>query len=249
MNLNVNKWRYQTSIPWSLGEKFLQFKSTSTCAHDHLRPDVAHLRLRVREEGGGQRGHVRASGPGRGAALDPQGLRVTLYAPSPTISLCRHAEQGCGVEAKKSPVAAKGPAHERAAIVDETRENSTGGDCGAVRGGGGVSLRARDRGLGHGHGDSSQHSTQAYNFFLPFTSTIAGTRPRCRVTATTTSSAASPALEDIKSTIVIRIYSCNVPQDRVMGGRECSDIISLCSRVKSRDLSGHNAQYLSLITS
>ena len=96
----------------------------------------------------------------------------TLYAPSPTLSLCRHAEQGCGVEAKKSPVAAKGPAHERAAIVDETRENSTGGDCGAVRGGGGVSLRARDRGLGHGHGDSSQHSTQAYNFFLPFTSTL-----------------------------------------------------------------------------
>ena len=69
--------------------------------------------------------------------------------------------------------------------------------------------------------------TQAYNFFLPFTSTIAGTRPRCRVTATTTNSVASPALEDIKSTIVIRIYSCNVPQDRVMGCRECRDIILL----------------------
>ena len=117
----------------SLGEKFLHFKTTSTCALDHLRPDVAHLRLRVREEGGGQRGHVRAPGPGRGAALDPQGLRVTLYAPSPTLSLCRHAEQGCGVEAKKSPVAAKKPAYKRAAIVDETRENSTGGDYGTRR--------------------------------------------------------------------------------------------------------------------
>ena len=117
----------------SLGEKFLHFKTTSTCALDHLRPDVAHLRLRVREEGGGQRGQVRAPGPGRGAALDPQGLRVTLYAPSPTISLCRHAEQGCGVEAKKSPVAAKKPAYKRAAIVDETRDKSTGGDCGTWR--------------------------------------------------------------------------------------------------------------------
>ena len=38
-----------------------------------------------------------------------------------------------------------------------------------------------------------------------YTSTTAGTRPGCRVTATTTRSAASPALEDIKSTIVIRI--------------------------------------------
>ena len=117
----------------SLGEKFLHFKTTSTCALDHLRPDVAHLRLRVREEGGGQRGQVRAPGPGRGAALHHRGLRVTLYAPSPTLSLCRHAEQGCGVAAKKSPVAAKKPAYKRAAIVDETRDNSTGGDYGMRR--------------------------------------------------------------------------------------------------------------------
>ena len=38
-----------------------------------------------------------------------------------------------------------------------------------------------------------------------YTSTTAGTRPGCRVTATTTCSAASPALEDIKTIIVIRI--------------------------------------------
>ena len=120
-----------------------------------------------------------------------------------------------------------------------------------VRGGGGASLRAQDQGLGHGHGGLfTTLNTQAKFYSSFFTSTTAGTRPGSRVTATTTSSAASPhSLEDIKSTIVISIYSCNVPQDRIMGGRECSDIISLCSRVKSRDLSGHNAQYLSLITS
>ena len=220
-------------------ENVFTFQININLSASHLRPDDPQ---RVREEGG-LRGPRRAPGPGRGAALHRLGLWVNLYVPAPRISLCRHAEQGCGVAAKKSPGGGQVAGVSNATIVDETSLLGVT----TVRGGGGASLRARDREQGRGHGDSSQHSTQAYNFFLPFTSTIAGTRPRCRVTATTTNSVASPALEDIKSTIVIRIYLCNVPQDRVMGGRECSDIISLCSRVKSRDLSGHNGQYLSLI--
>ena len=63
----------------------------------------------------------------------PVDLRVNLLRPAPTLSLCRHAEQGCGVAAKKSPVAAKKPAYKRAAIVDETRDKSTGGDYGTRR--------------------------------------------------------------------------------------------------------------------
>ena len=78
----------------------------------------------------------------------------------------------------------------------------------AVRGGGGASLRAQDRGLGHGLGGLfTTLNTQAKFYFNSsfYTSTTAGTRPGCRVTATTTCSAASPALEDIKTIIVIRI--------------------------------------------
>jgi len=97
--------------------KVFTFQNNTNLSASHLRPDDPQ---RVREEGGGLRGLVRAPGPGRGAALHRLGLRVTLYAPSPRLSLCRHAEQGCGVAAKKLPVAAKKPAHKRAAIVDET---------------------------------------------------------------------------------------------------------------------------------
>jgi len=78
----------------------------------------------------------------------------------------------------------------------------------AVRGGGGASLRARDRGLGHGLGGlfTTLNIQAKFYFYSSFyTSTTAGTRPGSRVTATSTSSAASPALEDIKTIIVIRI--------------------------------------------
>ena len=81
---------------------------------------------------------------------------MNLYVPAPRISLCRHAEPGCGVAAKKSQVASSGQEAgvSNATIVDETSLLGVT----TVRGGGGASLRARDRGLGHGHGDSSQHS-------------------------------------------------------------------------------------------
>ena len=174
-------------------ENVFTFQININLSASHLRPDDPQ---RVREEGGGLRGHVRAPGPGRGVARHRLRLRVTLYAPSPTISLCRHAEQGCGVEAKKSPVAAKKPAYKRAAIVDETRDKSTGGDYGTRRWRRFPSRsgpRARPWPWWTLH--NAQHSSQILLLTLPFfTSTTAGTRPGSRVTATTTSSAASPAL-------------------------------------------------------
>ena len=194
----------------SLGEKFLHFKTTSTCALDHLRPDVAHLRLRVREEGGGQRGQVRAPGPGRGAALHHRGLRVTLYAPSPTLSLCRHAEQGCGVAAKKS-------AYKRAISVNKTKiptnngawaQGIQGGDCG-MRWCRRCSSdpRPRDRAWPwRTLGGKLQPSLSLLHFY---TSTTVGARLVPRVT-TTTSCSASPALEDSVFKIIIVIYNIYV---------------------------------------
>ena len=40
-----------------------------------------------------------------------------------------------------------------------------------------------------------------------------------------------PSLGGHQDNYCIPYYLCNVPQDRVMGGRECRDFISLCSRV------------------
>ena len=142
---------------------------------EQLHADDAQLRLRDREDGGGLRGPRRAHGPVRGAARHRLGLRVNLYVPAPRISLCRHAEPGCGVAAKKSQVASSGQEAgvSNATIVDETSLLGVT----TVRGGGGASLRARDRGLGHGHDESPQLNTQA-NFFLPFTSTLLLPRAR-----------------------------------------------------------------------
>ena len=158
---------------------------------EQLHADGAQLRLRDREDGGGLRGPQRAHGPGRGAARHRLGLRVNLYVPAPRLSLCRHAEQGCGVAAKKSPVAAKKPVYKRTTIVDETSLLGVT----AVLEGGGASLRTRDRGLGHGHGGLfTTLNTQAKFYSSFYSSTTAGTRPGSRVTSTTTSSAANPAL-------------------------------------------------------
>ena len=129
---------------------------------EQLHADDAQLRLRDREDGGGLRGPRRAHGPGRDAARHRLGQRVNLYVPAPRLSLCRHAEQGCGVAAKKSPVAAKKPVYKRTTIVDETSLLGVT----AVLGGGGASLRTRDQGLGQGQGGLiSTFDTQA-NFFL-----------------------------------------------------------------------------------
>ena len=206
-------------------ENVFTFQININLSASHLRPDDPQ---RVREEGG-LRGPRRAPGPGRGAALHRLGLWVNLYVPAPRISLCRHAEPGCGVAAKKSQVR---PRSRRinATIVDETSLLGVT----TVRGGGGASLRARDRGLGHGHGDSSQLSklkptASFYTSLLHFY--YRGYETRMQGDSYNYVFRGQPSLGGHQDNYCNPYYSCNVPQDRVMGGRECNDIISLCSRV------------------
>ena len=89
---------------------------------------------------------------------------MNLYVPAPRISLCRHAEPGCGVAAKKSQVR---PRSRRinATIVDETSLLGVT----AVLGGGGARLRTRDRGLGHSFGGLfTTLNTQAKFYFYNY---------------------------------------------------------------------------------
>ena len=147
----------------------------------------------------------------------PVDLRVYLLRPAPTLSLCRHAEQGCGVAAKKSPVAAKKSAYKRAISVNKTKiptnngawaQGIQGGDCG-MRWCRRCSSdpRPRDRARPwRTLGGKLQPSSSLLHFY---TSTSVGARPGPRVT-TTTSCSASPALEDSVFKIIIVIYNIYV---------------------------------------
>ena len=110
------------------------------------------------------------------------------------------------------------------------------------------SLRARDRGLGHGHGDSSQHSklkltTSFYPSLLHFY--YRGYETRIQGDSYIYEFRGQPSLGGHQVNYCHSYYSCNVRQDRVMGGRECRDFISLWPRVKSRDLSVQHSVFYS----
>ena len=134
----------------------------------------------------------------------PVDLRVYLLRPAPTLSLCRHAEQGCGVAAKKSPVAAKKPAYKRAISVNKTKiptnngawaQGIQGGDCG-MRWCRRCSSdpRPRDRTWPwRTLGARLQPSSSLLHFYTS-TSVLRWARPGSRGTSTSTSSTASPAL-------------------------------------------------------
>ena len=93
-----------------------------------------------------------------------------------------------------------------------------------VRGGGGASLRARVQGLGHGHDESLHLKTQA-NFFLHFY--YRGYETRIQGDSYNYEFRGQPSLGGHQVIYCNSYYSCNAPQDRVMGGRECRNFILL----------------------
>ena len=148
-------------------ENVFTFQININLSASHLRPDDPQ---RVREEGGGLRGQVRAPGPGGGAALDPRGLRVTLYAPSPTISLCADMPSK-GAEWRPRSRRWRPRSRRINALLSSMRPETSLLGVTTVQGGGGASLRARDQGLGHGHGGLFTTLNAQAKFYF-YTSTL-----------------------------------------------------------------------------
>ena len=96
-----------------------------------------------------------------------------------------------------------------------------------VRGGGGATHRTRDREQGRGLGGlfNTLLSSQILLLTLPFY--YRGYETRIQGDLYIYEFRGQPSLGGHQVNYCHSYYSCNVPQDRVMGGRECRDFISL----------------------